>query len=154
MRISDWSSDVCSSDLLEKSLQFDPLLREIDKLANGMEELPFGVIIAGINSEKAAMDALQPSNDEANRALEQQKKAVEEATKARDAISGRYDEEQKKLSQLNDAYSLTRDRVNEIEQSLRDMGQAASEEIQKLEALSAGQLTPGGQNFQIGRAHV
>src|SRR3546814_14172296 len=104
MRISDWSSDVCSSDLLEKSLQFDPLLREIDKLANGMEELPFGVIIAGINSEKAAMDALQPSIDEANRALEQQKKAVAEATRVRDAITGSYDEEQTTIHPLTPGY--------------------------------------------------
>src|SRR3546814_8003502 len=30
MRISDWSSDVCSSDLLAAELQFDPLARRIE----------------------------------------------------------------------------------------------------------------------------
>jgi TP901 family phage tail tape measure protein len=41
---------------LEKSLKFDGLLRQIDKLANGTKEMSFEEIIAGISAQKKILD--------------------------------------------------------------------------------------------------
>lgn len=130
---------------LEKSLQFDPLTRQIDQLANGMKELPFDEIIAGINTEKTAMANLQPKIDAATAAVNRQKLAVDAASKARDALSARYDIEQEKLSQLNDAYSATEAKIREIESAIRDVTSAAQDQIDKL--AKAKELSPGAQNF-------
>lgn len=135
---------------LENAINFDPLTRQIDQLANGMQELPFDQIIAGIQTEKAAMDALQPALDAANAAVENQKTVVDAATAARDEIQKRYDLESEKLDQLQSAYQATADTVNELEDAMRGLSTAATDNIQKLAAASdaAKALSPGAQNFK------
>lgn len=110
---------------LENAIKFDPLLRQIDHLANGMKELPYNVIIDGINREKKAMDALTPQIEAATRAVEAQEAATRAATEARDAIQATYDTETAKLDVLQAEYAETADLIRDIESALNDVGSAA-----------------------------
>lgn len=135
---------------LENSLKFDPMLRQIDQLANGMKELPFSQIIAGIEREQAAMDALQPKIDAANAAVEKQKAVTDAATAARDAIQARYDAEGDKLERLRENYRDIEEQVNLVEGALRGLSSAASDNVQKMEDAArkrAEIMSPGAQNF-------
>jgi TP901 family phage tail tape measure protein len=119
---------------LEKALAFDPLQRKIDQLANGLNELPFGEIVAGIQKNQAAVRQLQTAYDAANVAVARQQVIVDAAEKSRAALSLRYDMERRKLEDLQDAYQAYADTVREAEQALSDLG-------------SAGDLSPGAKNF-------
>jgi TP901 family phage tail tape measure protein len=140
---------------LEKSVQFDPMIREIEKLANATEELSFEQIVAGIKSEQAAMDALAPQIAAATAAVNAQAAAVAAAKAARDAIQVTYDAENAKLDLLNDKYQQTETMIRDIENALNDLGSAASASAQK--AADAAQKTkdsymsPGAENFLAGK---
>jgi TP901 family phage tail tape measure protein len=135
---------------LENSLKFDPLTRQVDQLANGMKELPFDQIIAGITKEQAAMAALQPQIDQANAAVEKQKAVVDEAIKARDAIQLRYDTEVAKLDKMKNAYQQVEDAVRQVEDAMRGLATAAQDSITKANEAKerAKAISPGLQNFR------
>lgn len=131
---------------LENALQFDPLLRQIDKVVDGTKELTFEEIIAGVKNEREAMDALKPSIDAATQALASQQAVVDSLTAARDAISKTYDTERDALSQLQDEYSFTADAIREIEAALNDVASAASS-ARSASGSGAGSMSPGAENF-------
>ena len=139
---------------LEKAVQFDPMIREIDKLVNSTKELTFEQVVAGINAEKAAMAALEPQIAAATLAMEQQKAIVDQAKIARDAIQASYDIENAKLDVLNDKYKQTEDMIRQIESALNDLGAAASASAQKAadaaQKTKDGYMSPGAQNFLAG----
>lgn len=110
---------------LENSLQFDPLLRQIEDLANGMEELPFDDIISGINTERAAMALLNPQIAAAQTAYNAQKTIVDSLTVARDALNTTYQVEQANLQALQTEYETTADAIRDIEAALNDVHAAA-----------------------------
>lgn len=136
---------------LTKAVNFDPLLHEIDKLANAQKELTYDQIVKGITEEKAAMAALQPQIDAATAAVNRQEAAVASAKAARDAIQASYDAEDAKLKQLKDAYDATEQSIRDIESALRDMGGTASQQLSAMEASArkakAGIQSPGAENF-------
>jgi phage-related protein len=146
---------------LEKSLQFDPLNRQIEKMVNLTQELTFEQIVAGIANERAALDALQPKIDAVTAAIASQQAVVDEATKRRDLVQAQYDLESAKLDKLTAAYNKTEEAISSVEDALRQMGTAAADQIAKLEEAArkakeatkggAGELTPGGQAFQDAR---
>jgi TP901 family phage tail tape measure protein len=88
---------------LENSINFDPLTRQIEELANAKNELPFDEIIAGINREKAAIDQLTPSYNQAEAAVRRQEAVVKEAAATRDAANAAYDREKAKIDELEAA---------------------------------------------------
>lgn len=139
---------------LERDIKFDPMVHEIEKLANAQKELSYDEIVAGIQREKAAMAELQPQIDAATQAVANQEVALKKAQDARDAISATYDAEKAKLQQLKDQYDSTEGAIRDIESALRDMGTAAADNIAKAKAAadaakkSTGFGTPGAQNFQ------
>jgi phage-related protein len=143
---------------LQNDIKFDPLTRQIDQLANAEKEMSYTDIINGINSEKAAMAALQPQIDAATAAVNKQKAAVDAASAARDAISARYDVEQNKLAALKDSYDQTEAAIRDIESALQDMGTAATENISKAQEAAdklksakkakEESLGPGATNFK------
>lgn len=116
---------------LTQSINFDPLIKQIDDLANGQKELSFDEIIAGINKQKDAMAALQPQ--------------IDSATASYDAIQQRYDKEKDALDAINDRYQKTKDLVNELESALNSMGSAAGSAGSKL--AGAGGKGKGSSTF-------
>jgi TP901 family phage tail tape measure protein len=145
---------------LEKSLQFDPLLRQIDQMVNATKELTFEEIVAGIKDEQAALALLQPKIDAVTAAIKDQQAVVDEATKTRDAVQLQYDIEVAKLDRMTQAMNATEEAIRSVEDALRQMGQAAAEQVAKLEELaakakdkkkgagaSAEAISPGAQNF-------
>jgi len=134
---------------LENALKFGPLQKQVTDLTGSMKELPFSEIIAGVQKEQGAMNAMQPSIDAATAAVDAQKTVVDRLTAARDAVSASYDTENAKLKTLNDTYQQTKNLVDEITSSLHDMGSAASAADTAKKAKKAKKLvlTPGGQNF-------
>lgn len=131
---------------LEKSLQFDPLTKQIQDLVNATQELTFQEIIDGINKEQAAMAALQPQIDAYTDKIATQQALVDKLTKSRDALQAVYDRESKTLDVLQDKYAKTADAIRDIEDALRSMASAA-QAASKSAGSSAGGMSPGAANF-------
>lgn len=111
---------------LTSDITFDPLTKQIQDLANAQQEMPFDQIIAGITTEKAAMDNLQPSIDAATAAVAAQTDVVNKATAARDAVQATYDAESKKLDALKTKYDAIAQSISDVTDALQAMGAAAS----------------------------
>lgn len=99
---------------LENSINFDPQIRQIDQMIEGLNEMPFDQIIAQIGEQQAKLRELQPQYDAINVLVEAERATVERIQTARDGIADQLDIEQEKLSQLESAYS-------DIEALIRDM---------------------------------
>lgn len=134
---------------LEQAIKFDPLTRQIDQLANSMEELPFDTIIAGIQREQQAIATLTPQLDAVNQQIAAQKVVVDQATAARDQIQQRYDLEQKLLDQLQASYQQTGDAINQVTDALQALGSAAEAALSKA-ASAATSMGTAASNFAAG----
>lgn len=130
---------------LEKSLAFDPLKKQIDDLVNSMQEMPFDQILAGVTANKAEVDRLTESYNQANAAVTAQQAIVDKLIAQRDLIQAQYDMEAAKLQQLQGEYELVEQKVRDIESALQDMASAAR--AAAAAAASAGSMSPGAQNF-------
>lgn len=151
---------------LEKSLAFDPLTRQIEKMTSAAEEMPFDQIVSGIQRQQAEVARLQQSYDSVNVAMNQQKGIVDQLTLQRDAIQAQYDTESAKLGELKEAYDGVETAVRDVEAALNDMVSRADRVRQKMEEAASAQkaamesssamggaaaradaLSPGAQNF-------
>lgn len=113
---------------LERALRFDPLLRQIDQLANGMEEMPFDQIIAGITASKAEVARLTAAYDQAQAAVR--------------SANTQYEAESLKLAQMRDEYEALSKEVREAESAISDLEQT----IRKTSA-AGGPTSPGAESF-------
>lgn len=129
---------------LENSLAFDPLKKQIDDLANSMEELPFDEIVAGMQAAQADVDKYTDALEGANAAVASQQAIVDELKKVRDGLQATYDVENAKLEEIKNRYSEVEDRIRSIEQAFRDVKQAAEEAFG---AGGGGGMSPGAENF-------
>lgn len=132
---------------LENSIQFDPLTRQIDQLANGMAELPFDEIIAGITEQKKVMDDLKPKIDDATAAVDRQKTVLDDAQVARDKVQASYDAEAARLDVLKNKYDELSDAMSNVKQALGDISGAASGQLEAART-KAEHISPGLQNFR------
>lgn len=133
---------------LENSLKFDPLKKQIDDLANSMEELPFEDIIAGMQAAQADVDLYTQKLEEANAAVTQQQAVVDALKATRDALQATYDIENAKLEEIKDQYSDVEERIRAIEQAFRDVGSAAKDALGSGGAGGGGGgMSPGAENF-------
>ena len=103
---------------LQKSLNFDPLLRQIDDLANGVKELPFDQIVAGITDQKSTLDSLTASYDTNKAALDAQQATLDQMIAARDVLKQSYDDENATLQTLKDSYTAVEDQISKITDAL------------------------------------
>jgi TP901 family phage tail tape measure protein len=110
---------------LMNSLQFDPLTRQIDQLANGLKELPFDQIMAGIQGTKDRITGLTAAYDQAEAAVNAQQLVVDNLKSSKDALNAQLDLEKSKLDDLNDSYQAYRDLLSDSEQALNDLSSAA-----------------------------
>lgn len=139
-------------DLLN-SIKFDPLTRQIDQLATGMNEMPFDQIIAGVGQQKQIMDDLTPSIKAASDAVDKQQIAVDAAKAASDAIQVSYDAENGKLETLRKQYDEINTAIQTVTDTLHTMGDAASKANEAASKAAGGdKLTPGAANFAAGTA--
>lgn len=132
---------------LQNSLEFDGLTRQIELASKSIKEMPFSVILAGVTSSKIKVDDLTKAYDAANKAVENQKRVVDAAANARDAIQAGYDREQAKLKRLKDAYDLVNNSIQQINDSLQKMNSFASGALEKAKSKKEAKLTQGAQNF-------
>lgn len=103
---------------LQRSLTFDPLLREIDKLVNGVKEMSFDDIVAGIIAQQGIIDSLSKEYDDLVGKEKEAVAVVDEANAARDEVKGKLDIEQERLDGLKDAYNDILALVREMESSM------------------------------------
>lgn len=129
---------------LEKSLAFDPLKKQIDDLVNSMQEMPFEQILAGVTANKAEVDRLTQSYNQASAAVAGQQAVVDKLIAQRDLIQVQYDAEAAKLQKLQGEYELVEQKIRDVETALQDMSSAARAAAA---ASSAGSMSPGAQNF-------
>ena len=141
---------------LDEQLQLGPLRRQVEQLANPMEELPFDQIVAGVKAAQAQIASLQPQLTGAESALtiaqetlKAQRAALDEmsagfhgAAKSASAYSAamkelqtkyqalqkQFKDEQKRLGDLQGAY-------NDVKGKLGDWGSALDQIASKAEQL-------------------
>jgi TP901 family phage tail tape measure protein len=118
---------------LQKSVTFDPLLRQIDQLANGVKELPFDQIVAQIREQQTLVAQLQPQYDAIGAQLDQQKASVDAANAARDAANAQLDVQQRKLDGLNNAFSDMQGLIRDMTSALEDFASAGEDAAAKVE---------------------
>ena len=128
---------------LEKSLNFDPLLRQIDELANATKEMSFDDIVKGITDEKTKLADLTTQYDAANASLTTQEAILKEMTTARDNLRVSLDAEQATLDILTQTYSSIEDQIRGIESALNDAASAAD----NLNKATSGGGGGGGGGF-------
>ncbi len=133
---------------LENSLEFDPLKRQIDEVANSMKELPFDEIIEGVTKNKAEVDRLTEAYNKAQAAVDKQQGIVDQYTNQKDAIQARYDAENNALQKLQTEYDKYESQIRDIEQALKDAGSAA--EALKRAQSGGDSMSPGAENFKAG----
>jgi TP901 family phage tail tape measure protein len=134
---------------LENSLQFDPLIRQIDQAANSMKELPFEEIMAGVQQSQADIARYTEEWERATEAVKRQQEVVDALKAERDAIQAQYDVEQQKLDELRDAYGEVEEAIRDINSALTDMSQAAEDSIRRAkEAAGGAGGSPALENFK------
>jgi TP901 family phage tail tape measure protein len=129
---------------LEQSLQFDPMLRQIEQLASGLHELPFDQIIAGMREAQGEVARLTPAWEAANQAQLAQQAVVDQLTLARDTLSRAYERENAKLTELGTAYDAIEGKIRDMESAMSDFASIADNALQKA---AGAKLTPAGENF-------
>lgn len=135
---------------LEKSITFDPQIRQLDILANRMQELPFDDILAGVTKEKNAITQIEPVLAGIQAQYDQQQAKVEGIQRQHDAVSHALDLQNDKLKQLQDSYSAIKDLIDQMESSLLDAVQATNDLKDAKDKASADASAMG--DFQIPEA--
>lgn len=113
---------------LEKSINFDPQLRQIDQMINGLNELPFDEIVTRITNQKNLIAGLEAQQRDANAAVKAQEGILDSIKARRDAIQETLDAEKDKLEEIQDAY-------NDVNQAISDMESSLSDALSALKAL-------------------
>jgi TP901 family phage tail tape measure protein len=108
------------------SITFDPMLREIDKLVNGVEEMSFDDIVAGIIEQQGIIEGLQRAYEDLEKAEKAAKEVVDSTTSERDKIGAALDSEKEKLDALEEAYSSIKTLIGEMESAMADYVQMAT----------------------------
>lgn len=106
---------------LQYDIKYDPLIHQIEQLANAQQELSYDEIVDGIKKHQAAMQAIEPH--------------LQHAQQVHDALQQKYDKEKHKLDQLSATYQKTADVVGDLESALRSMGQAGAQANKKAAGL-------------------
>lgn len=143
---------------LENSLAFDPLTRQIEQASKAYNELPFDEVMAGITSQRSAVDQLTTKYNNANNAVKSQQQLVDAATVTAKAAQTAYDAQSASLDNLKAAYDAVDQEIQAIEQSIQDVIDAANGMQDALDRAAnggksgggggGGGLTPAGENFQ------
>ena len=123
---------------LTKSINFDPLERQIDRLVNNIAEMPFDEIVRQILEQQALIAQLTPQYDALAAAVEAERAAVEAVKAERDGIKDQLDVEEKKLQDLKDAYSDIEAFIQEMENALSEFQKTAEDaanEVSRIEEL-------------------
>lgn len=110
---------------LEKSLNFDGLLREIDQTAHAMTEMPFDTVIAHVRKDRAEVDRLTRSHDKQNRVVQAQQILVDGLQNKVDNLQNTYDKEKTKLDDLGKAYDSVKSIIDEMTSALDSSAAAA-----------------------------
>jgi TP901 family phage tail tape measure protein len=118
---------------LEKSIRFDRPLRQIAQLVDGMEEMPFPVIIANIQKQQEKMAALQPEQKRLNSLVEKQRGILDGILVRRDDIKFKLDEEQSRLDELEKAYSDIKALIDEMTSSMSDFASESERAAKAIE---------------------
>nr|DAK84351.1 MAG TPA: chromosome segregation protein [Caudoviricetes sp.] len=118
---------------LEKSLKFDSLNHNLEKLKSNIEELPYNQIAEGLDSSKTSVDSLQRSYDQLDTVMAGQQARIDQTTASRDALQKVYDSESQKLEGVQNQYSQVEESVRQGEQALNDFASAAEAAVQRQE---------------------
>lgn len=120
---------------LEQWITFEPQLRQIDQLANGLEELPLAEILAGIEKENEALARLRPEQEKLNAQVEAQQGLVDGITARHTTLKRQLDDEQARLDDLNSAYDDIKALIADMTSNMNDFTSAAEQAKSEANAL-------------------
>lgn len=142
---------------LEKALKFDPITRQIDKMAHAEKELTFEEITKGIKEAQAQVAKYEPQLASVNKQIAAQEAIVKQLETAQKAIEARYDKENEQLSRMKDAYDEVSSAMRDVSAALDDINSKVDTHLSKLKKSGVGKkgkkgpkdptLTPAGQAF-------
>ena len=111
---------------LTKSVNYDPLTYQIEKLASSQKELSYDEIVNGIKDAKSTIDQYTPALNDATAAYREQEAVVYSLTKQRDLIQRQYDAESQKLDKIKKSYDAVSDAIGDLRDALTSIAPAAS----------------------------
>lgn len=139
---------------LESAIRFDPLTRQIERLAETYKELTFDEIIAGVTSQKGVIAELESQYADAERAVKSQELAVAAAQAQADQAQAAFDNESAALDNLKLAYEAVGNEISAIESAINDVISASQGMEAALEAATgagakeaADRLSPAAESF-------
>ena len=137
---------------LQKSVNYDPLTYQINKLANAQEEMDYDDIVKGIENAQQAVKDYTPELKDATAAMKEQEAVVYSLKSARDEIQKQYDIENAKLQKIKDKYDAVKDAIGALKDALNEMSNAAGSANKKLSkgALGAGSGSGSGSGSGFG----
>jgi len=110
---------------LQNSITFDPLLRQIDEVINGSEEMDFSTLLSALRSQKALVASLESAAKSADAAVAAQQLTLEGLYAEKEKIQEAYDREAEKLDELEQAYGDVETQIREMETALADFASQA-----------------------------
>lgn len=131
---------------LEKALKFDPLTRQIDKLANSQKELTFEEITAGIKKAQAEVAKYAPKLAEVNKQIAAQELIIKRLEAAHRVIEAAYDRENEKLARMKDAYDQVSNAMSDVGAALDDINSKIDTHLSKLK--NSGLDGAGGKGLK------
>ena len=118
---------------LTNSLKFDPLTRQIEKAANAMKEMPFDVIMTGVQQAQADIEKYGLKVDQATDAVKKQQQVVDALAKNRDKMQAALDRESDKLDVVKKKYDKVAEAIQSVESVMNDAVSAADRMAAKME---------------------
>ncbi len=134
---------------LERWITFEPQLRQIQQLKDGLHELPFDEIIKGITIENEKLAKLRPEQEKLNAAVKAQQAIVDVLTLKLEDLKYELDAQQDILDKLETAYSDIEALIADMTSQMKDFSSAAKSATDEAKALS-DQLSDGDYELTTG----
>lgn len=128
---------------LERSLQFDPLTRQLQGMVDTSKELTFDEAKAGIEKYKPIVEGLTTAYDLQKTQVDNQKASVDLLKGSLDAIQGSYDIAKGKLDDLSDAYDKVTGAIVLLEAVLQAVAKIGADQLAEGADFSSSMLGNG-----------
>jgi TP901 family phage tail tape measure protein len=126
---------------LQKSINFDAQLRQIDQMLHGVQEMSFSDIVAGIRQAQGELKGLESQQRDANAAVAAQEQVLKNVEGIRDNIALQLDTETTKLDVIKQSYSDIESKIRDMDQAMQDYAASAQAAINAAEAAKGSQST-------------
>ncbi len=134
---------------LTKSINFDPLERQIERLVSGTAEMSFGDIVGQIQEQKGIIAQMEPIRQRLVDQVRNEEGAIDAATAAQDRAKLALDLQESKLDTMKEQYTDIEGLIRDMEVALSDVASTLSPSSDTSSFLDEMFAAGEGQNFDV-----